>query len=272
MSTEAKRNLIKSYWRFFKQSIKCNMKSLLEYRKSFLIQSIFMFLNNGFFLIIWKVILGASEGGANSFEFTDLLYLWSIPTIGFGITFFFFAGISDLGKYIMEGGLDTYLIQPKNLLINVMLSKMDFSAFGDLVYGLVVGLFATQFDMKKYLLLVLFGTISSIFFICFEAIIRLSSILIGNTDNIEHLLVITILIGTATYPEAIYTGVMKTILYTIIPTAYVAFVPIKLVTTFNISSLILYFAAMVVFISITIIMTKLVVTKYESGNTMVMRG
>jgi hypothetical protein len=35
----------KNYFRFMKESIKCNLKSILEYKKSFAIQTIFMIAN-----------------------------------------------------------------------------------------------------------------------------------------------------------------------------------------------------------------------------------
>ena len=53
MLTEAKNTL-----KFILKSLKCNMKSAIEYKKSFITQVIFMIINDGFFLIFWNVVFG----------------------------------------------------------------------------------------------------------------------------------------------------------------------------------------------------------------------
>ena len=47
---------VKNTIRFLIESIKCNLKSAVEYKKSFFVQTIFMLVNNGFFLIFWQVV------------------------------------------------------------------------------------------------------------------------------------------------------------------------------------------------------------------------
>lgn len=261
----------KNYWRFFKQSIKCNMASVIEYKKSFIIQSVFMLFNNFFFLIFWGVVFNASGDNINGITMNDILYLWSIPVMSYGIAFFFFGGTTKLGKYILEGGLDSYLTQPKNVIINVMFSGMDFAAFGDLLYGLLIGLFAVQFDILKYLVLVIFSILGSIFYICTQIIIRLLTIKIGNTDNIEHIYTNTLLITFSTYPEVVYGSIVKFLIYTVVPSAYIAFVPVKFITTFNISYLLLFVCVLTIFILLTSLLSKIMLKKYESGNNIALK-
>lgn len=262
----------KNYFRFFKESLKCNLASVLEYKKSFIIQSIFMFLNNGFFLVFWSVVFGAADGEINELTMNDILYLWSVPVLAYGIAFFFFGGIRQLGKYILEGGLDTFLTQPKNVIINVMMSGMEFSAFGDLLYGLVIGLVAVKFNMLKYLTLIIIGTLVAFFFICTETIIRILTIWLGNTDNFEHVYINTLLINFGSYPEVIYSNFVKTLIYTVIPSAYISFIPIKFINTFNIKFLLMFILAIIIYLGITVILCKEMLKKYESGNNITLRG
>ncbi len=262
----------KNYIKFIKESIKCNLKSVLEYKKSFIIQTVFMMLNNLFFLFFWIVVFEGNGGEIEGMTMNDILYLWSLPVISFGIGFFFFGGIGKLGQYILEGTLDTYLTQPKNVLINVMVSGMDFNAFGDLLYGCIVGLFAVEFDLYQYLLLLLLGAIGSIFYICTEAIIRLLTIKIGSTDNIEHIYMNTLLIKFSTYPEAIYGNFVKGMIYTVVPSAYIAFIPIKFIKTLNFKYLALLLTGAFVIITLTAIASNKLLKKYESGNNISMRS
>ena len=58
MLTEAKNNI-----RYIKNAIKCNLKSIVEYKTSFILQALFMFVNNGFYLIFWNVVFGINNLG-----------------------------------------------------------------------------------------------------------------------------------------------------------------------------------------------------------------
>ena len=132
----------KNLFKFLKMNIKCNISAALEYKKSFFIQAGFMFINNFFFLIFWFIVFSTNGDNIEGVTMNDILYLWSLPTIAYGIAYFIFGGVYNLGKYLIEGTLDTFLIQPKNVILNVATSSTSFSAFGDLMYGIVLGIIA----------------------------------------------------------------------------------------------------------------------------------
>lgn len=267
MLTEAK-----NLFRFLKMNIKCNLLAAMEYKKSFLIQSIFMFINNAFFLVFWFIVFDVNDGSVNGIEMQDILYLWSLPTMAYGIAYFVFGGVYNLGKYLIEGTLDMFLVQPKNIILNVATSQSSFSAFGDLVYGMVVGIIAVQGDILKYILLIAISFIAAIFYVCTETIIRLLAVWIGNTDNIEHVYTNSLLINFSTYPEAIYGSFTKFLIYTIIPSAYIAFIPIKFVTTLNFSYFVILIAMAALYIGLTALICQKALKKYESGNGIGLRG
>ena len=93
--------------------------SIIEYRTSFIVQALFMFVNNGFYLIFWNVVFGISNNQINGIEMKEIYYLWSIPTISYGIVYMLFGGISTISKNVVTGGMDSYLTQPKNVFINI---------------------------------------------------------------------------------------------------------------------------------------------------------
>ena len=262
----------KKLYRFLILNIKCNLLSALEYKKSFIIQALFMFINNFFFLIFWLVVFKNNNGNIEGVTMNDIMYLWASPTLAYGIAYFIFGGVSDLGKYLIEGTLDSFLLQPKNIILNVATSQGKFSAFGDLIYGLIIGLIAVNGDILRYIVLILLGIFCSIFYICTEAIIRLLTVWIGNTDNIEKVYICSLLITFSTYPEKIYNSFVKTLIYTIVPSAYIAFVPIRYTLTFDVKELFILFVAASIYIALTTIICKKALIKYESGNSMGLRG
>ena len=82
---------VKNNIRYFFNAVKIAIRSAMAYKVSFLVQVIFMIINNSFFLIFWSVIF--SNTGENSgITFNNVLYLWSFSTIAYGVTYFFFGG------------------------------------------------------------------------------------------------------------------------------------------------------------------------------------
>lgn len=262
---------VKNTLKFVFRSLKYNIKACMEYKKSFLIQSIFMFVNNGFFIVFWLVVFNLNNGSINGVGLKDVLFLWAISPLAFGISFFFFGGGEDVNKHIISGSMDTYLLQPKSLITNMLVSRCIFSAFGDILYGLVIGIFAVE-NIFQYLGLIGFGILGSIFFTCTNLIVRMFSIWVGDVENIAHVYEITGLVTLTNYPEQIFGKAVKFLMYTVVPAMYVTHLPIRLLKSFDTNTLLLILLAAGIFILLTILMMKIVVKKYESGNSMALRG
>ena len=135
-------------------SVAYNIKSNVSNRKSFIIQTVAMFINNFVFLIFWKILFSNKGGDINGVGMNDIMYLWSIPTIGFGIVFFCFGGIETLVNDIIEGTMDIYITKPKNSLISQLTSRSVLSAMGDLLFGLFIGFIAVQGNIFKFILII----------------------------------------------------------------------------------------------------------------------
>ena len=131
---------------------------------------------------------------------------------------------------------------------------------------------ATEFNLLRFGFLLILGTLGGVFYICVETILRLLTVFIGNTDNIEHTYINTLMISFASYPSEIYGSGLKFLLYTVIPSAYISSVPIDFITTFNIKYLLWFFGAMAVIVAITAAFTKFALKRYESGNSIALRS
>lgn len=262
---------VKNNFKYIIKSIKCNLKSVIEYRNSFIIQTVFMFINNGFFLIFWNVVFRISNNQTNGIEMKEIYYLWTIPTISYGISYFLFGGIANIGKNIITGGLDSYLTQPKNVFINIATSKCDFSACGDLLYGLVIGVAASN-NILDYFKILGYSLLGSIIFIATMTIIRSLAVFVGDIDDMAERYEHTFLINFSVYPEEIFGKFIKFMLYTIVPAGYIVHLPIKLIRSFSITKFLILIIAIVIYVIIAIIMFKKALKNYESGNAMALKG
>lgn len=265
MLTEVKNNL-----KFLLLSLKYNLKSSLEYKQSFILQTIFMIVNNGFFLIFWMLVFDVNNGEVNGLEMRDILFLWSIPPASWGVSNFLFGGLRELNRYILSGSLDTYLLQPKNIILSIATSKCEFSACGDLIYGLVLGAIACS-SVLQYMQFLLYVVIATIVtcsvFIC----IRILAIWIGEVEQIAHIYENSLFITFCTYPFEIFGGFTKFLMFTLVPAAYVAHVPIKLLGNFDIKLFIILLAVTLFLAIISSFIFYKSLKKYESGNNIAMK-
>ena len=257
---------VKNNLNFLWQSVKTNIKCVAEYKLSFIIQSVFMFINNGFFLVFWAVILNVNGGNINDITMNDILYIWSIPTISYGVAYFVFGGVQNINTNIISGTMDSYLLQPKSVLFNVMTSKCIFSAFGDLVYGIILGLIATSGDISKFLILVMIGIFGSVFYLAFEIIIRSLSAWVQDTQRIADTYIHTLLTNFSIYPSEIFSKGIKLLLYTVIPVGYMTYIPKDIVMSFSVKKLFVVLFTVVMYMLFAVFVFKRAMKRYESGN------
>ncbi len=263
--------VVKNNLRFFLQALKVSIMSAMEYKTSFIIQTIFMFINNGFFLIFWNVVFGINNGNMNGVSFNNILYLYSIPIISYGVAYFFFGGVTNINQFIITGQMDSFMLQPKSPLLNVLTSKCNFSAFGDLLYGVIIGIFATRGNIKAYILILILGTFGSIFHIATEIIFRSISVWIKDTEQIARVYTHSLLTTFSTYPERIFGSGIKVLLYTVIPAAYISYLPIKIIESFNMLYIVLIFIVGMIYIQVAILVFNKAMKCYESGNLVSMK-
>lgn len=265
MLMEAKNNL-----KYIKNAIKCNLKSIIEYKSNFILQTLFMFVNNGFYLIFWNVVFNINNSQTNGIEMKEIYYLWSIPTISYGISYLLFGGIANISKNIITGGLDSYLTQPKNIFINIATSRCDFSASGDLLYGLVIGILASN-NILEYIEILCYAVLGSIIMIATMTIVRCLAVFLGDIEEMVERYEHTFLINFSVYPEEIFGKFIKFMLYTLVPAGYIVHLPIKLILEFNIINFLLLILVIIIYVIIAIIVFKKALKNYESGNAMVLK-
>ena len=265
MLTEVRNNI-----RYLFDALKISIKSAMAYKVSFLVQTIFMFFNNASFLIFWLVIFNHT-GNSTDITFNNVLYIWSFSSMSYGIAYFFFGGIQKINEYIISGALDSYLLQPKNVLLNVATSKSSFAACGDILYGLVVAIMASGGDISKIIFVILLSISGSIFFFASEVFFRSIAVWLGDTNMIANRYVEMLLITFSTYPENIFGIGIKVILYTVVPVAYLSYIPARLVENFNIWLLLLVILVAIIYLAISILCFYKALRSYESGNSMAMK-
>jgi len=246
-----------------------NFSAALEYRESFYMSAFGMALSNGSFVFFWWVAFGQIGGRIGGYDFRDVMFIWAASSSAYGLCHIIFGNVSRLGQLIVGGGLDTYLLQPKNLLLNVMCSGTNLSAWGDLIYGFILMALTGQ------------GVLGWVFFavaIIFGAPLFAATSIAANSlafffgdSSIAGGLVSEFLVNFSIYPEGIFKGVVRFIMYTAVPVAFISHVPLKLARGGPLWWLAVLAAATIMYCFAAFKLFMAGLKRYESGNLVVTR-
>ena len=107
------------------ESFKNNIKSQLEYKSSFIMNSISQFF---VFFTYYFIIIALFDKFNNikGFNVYEVLLCFSIIHFGYAITETFFRGVDKFEDLIIDGSLDRFLVRPQGILFQVLCTKIDF--------------------------------------------------------------------------------------------------------------------------------------------------
>ena len=125
--------MVKLYFESFKN----NIKSQLEYKSSFIINSIsqlFVFFTYYFVIIA----LFNKFDNIKGFSVYEVLLCFSIIHFGFAFNETFFRGIDKFEDLVIDGSLDRFLVRPQGILFQVLCTKVDFVKVLRILQSLIV--------------------------------------------------------------------------------------------------------------------------------------
>ena len=246
-------------------AVKYNIMREMLNPVTFITNVTFMILNNASFIVQW-IILYSIKDSIGGYSFSQVMLLWALSAITYGISHLLFNNAYKMSDLITNGKLDSYIVQPKNILLNVITSSTSISALGDIIYGIIVAALV-GLNISGWLLFILFSISGSIILTNIAIISGTTSFYITKGDMIQQNMN-SMATHFSTYPEGIFNTTVKTIFYTLLPIGYIVFLPIKVISEFNI----IY---TLIVISITILTTTLAfllfnrgLKKYSSSNLM----
>lgn len=263
MLTEAKNQL-----KVILLSVKYNIMREMTNRVTFLTNVAFMVLNNATFIIQWLILFHLKKriGG---YDLNDIMVLWGFAASTYGLSHIFFQRSYELSSIITNGKLDSFLVQPKNVLLSVISSGTNTSAIGDLIYGYLV-LIIFNFSIGKLLLFTVLSIFGALTLTAFSVITGSISfwIIRGDmlSDNLNNAM-----INFSTYPDSIFKGAVRLILYTIVPVGFYIYLPMHIILHFNILTLLAVtgFTVFIVLLAFYIFYRGL--KRYTSSSLMIAR-
>ncbi|MCD4738631.1 MAG: ABC-2 family transporter protein [Anaerolineae bacterium] len=257
-------------WRLISGYVRHNFMAGMAYRGAFFLQIFGMMINNLMLLFFWNMMF-LSFPTLNGWELQDIIVLYSIVAVGFGISVVIFGNASRLAPLITSGELDYYLALPADPLVHLLVSRMSLSGWGDFLFGLLLYLFVLPSAWRNLPLFLLLSLLAGLISTAFAVLTGSLAFWLGESEQLAAQLRMALL-NFSLYPVDIFSGGVRLLLYTIIPAAFVGSVPAKLLTDFDIwwlAGLILVTALMGGLASWVF---RLGLRRYESGNLVIVRG
>ena len=211
-------------------SFKYNIMREMTNRVTFLTNVFFMILNNATFIVQW-LLLFHIKSDIGGYAFRDVMLLWGIAASTFGLAHILFQRAFSLSDLIVNGKLDSFLVQPKSVLVSVITSSTNASAIGDLIYGYLI-LIIFRFSIVNLLLFTLFTISGALIMTAYAIITGSISFWIVRGDMISDSLN-NIIINFATYPDSIFKQSVRLLLYLLVPVGFMIYLPLHIMLQFN---------------------------------------
>lgn len=240
------------------------MREMLN-KATFISNIVFMILNNSAMIIQW-IVLYSLQDNVGGYTFKQILLLWGIAAATYGFSRFFFKDAFNLSNIINSGKLDAYLVQPKNVLLAVISASVSPSALGDFIYGIIMLiLFGISFSSVS--LFILFTICGGLILTSIAIILGSLSFWIGSSEVLAEK-GNSLMVNFATYPDGIFKGIVKVLLYTLIPIGITTYIPVQVITEFNLIKLLIVMGVTVVCVLLGYIIFYKGLKRYSSSNLM----
>ena len=123
--------------KLYLKSLSMHLKSVLEYKASFIISFVSQIL---VFFSYYFIILALFSKFDNIKGFTlyEVLLCFSVIQFGFSFCECFARGIDQFDRLIINGDFDRILLRPKNIILQVLCFDIDFIKISRIIQALIV--------------------------------------------------------------------------------------------------------------------------------------
>lgn len=258
-----------SFTRFVTGYVSANIQGALEYRVSFFTQIFAMLINDSIWLIFWLAYFSTfplvAGWGRN-----EVVMVWAVAASGFGLATVIGGNLHRLSGMIVRGELDVYMALPRPVLTHALISRIDLTSIGDILFGALAFGLIVQPTWAQWLI---FGTVTlttAAIFTGFGIVTQSLTFWLGNAEGLAGQLS-NALLSFSTYPTIIFNGAVRIMLFSIIPAGFVAYVPVQLLRSFSLPLLISLLLFSSTLLAIAGLVFRAGLSRYESGNLVLMR-
>lgn len=254
---------------FYFSLLQTSIRASISKRGAFLIEAATIMANNLIFLTIWWVFFRQFDSIAG-WTLSDMMALNAIGNGANGVAQLFFGGVRTLSHTIINGDLDPFMTQPKNILLHVLGSRSLAKGWGNIMTTIIVMILGGFTSIKIIILILLSAFCGGLVFTAFGVIAHSLAFWLDSIQGVAKKYCDALFLF-ALYPTNIYSGILQIIMFTLIPAGIIGYLPVELIREFLWLKLFLFLASTFIFVFLAFAIFYLGLRKYESGNKFGMR-
>lgn len=260
--------MIAHHIRFISLAIRTHFKLALALRAAFWISVGLAIAKQLLFLVAWRYFFGRYTL-VQGWNFNHMLFMYGTVCFAIGCIKALFLGLQDLPRIIETGELDTFLLQPKNIILNIALSRGNPSAFGEVITGLLL-IVHSGYLLRAFPTVLLILIMACFFWFGLLLYLSCLAFFMRNAQDFIRELNLNVVI-VATQPNSAYSGVLKFVTCTVLPMALISYFPIEYLRTGLLRYLCIAVFGILVFLAIACWIFHAGLKRYESGNCIAFR-
>jgi ABC-2 type transport system permease protein len=247
-----------------------NLGAQLEYRGAFFSQVFAMFINDIAWVLFWMFFFTRFPI-LRGWGLNDVLLLWAVTASGFGIAYSLMGNAHQLAPLIVNGELDIWMSHPRAVLPHLLLGRSIPSAWGDAIFGYAVFLVFIRPSLPQLAMFTILTFSVAGTFVGLGILAGSLSFYMGNASSLADEWKFAV-ISFSTYPPSLFDGVVKLLLFTLIPAGFVSYIPVEALRTMSIEKLFLAALGAIGMLALATGVFYYGLRRYESGNLISMNG
>lgn len=255
---------MKRQWEFLRTLVLTNLKASTALRGAFLIQCLFMLVNNLIFFAVWWLFFRKFEeiGG---WRLAEVTALYGLVAGCFGLAMIFGGGVRQLARLIADGDLDSFLTQPKNLLLHTVGSQSMASGWGDVISAAVLLFYSGYLTWNHAPILILTLISGAVLFVSAGILFNSLAFFLGPVDTLARQM-FEFVVTFSVYPQTVFAGYLKLILFTLVPAGFIGFLPVEVLREFRWDYVAAIIFGTIAYLAFTIWVFHTGLRRYTSGN------
>jgi ABC-2 type transport system permease protein len=189
-----------------------------------------MVVNDVVWAVFWLLFF-RRVGTLRGWDEERILVLLAVLTTAGGIALGIFSNARRVGAMAVDGELDAVLSLPVPPLAYLLVRRIEPTNLGDVVFGLVLFVVAGEPTLTRTL--VFAGVVAAVVALITGFLVLAGSLafFVGRSETGDLGFQALLLLGS--YPVDVFAGVAKVVLYSVVPAAFVASVPARVVDSFD---------------------------------------
>ncbi|MET0286553.1 MAG: ABC-2 family transporter protein [Polyangiales bacterium] len=240
------------------------IKASLALRGAFLLQASLMIVNNLMFFSTWWLLFQRFDD-IRGYRMPDMLALFGVSAIGFGVCVVAFGGVLDLSRTIADGNLDALLTQPKSVLLRAIVVRSRASGWGDIATGTLLLALSGHAPWHRIPLALLVIAISALVFVSSAVLLNSAAFWLRDVESVTFN-VFHFMVAFTLYPPTLFGSGMKVVLFSVIPAALAVHLPVELLRDFHLDRAVFALAGALAYAVLAALIFRRGLARYASGN------